>query len=111
MKSPRAQENVVHQGAISVAEGQWSTRTKEVTMLTVRPAIVIRLGAIHSGTSVTNLGENLTHHIPLRRTLFLTSSNISALTDLEERHRRSCRHALAASLILYQLKYSSLRKS
>ena len=64
MKRPRAQENVVHQGATSVAVGQWRTRTKEVTMFTMRPAIVIRLGAIHSGTSVTNLENNLTHHIP-----------------------------------------------
>ena len=32
-------------------------------MFTVRPAIVIRLGAIHSGTSVTNLQDNLTYHL------------------------------------------------
>ena len=57
MKRPRAQENVVHHGAISVAEGQYNTSISDVTMLTIRPAIVIRLGAIHSGTNVTNLKQ------------------------------------------------------
>ena len=36
------------------------TSTSEVTMLTVSPAIVIRLGATHSGTSVTNLPAHVT---------------------------------------------------
>ena len=59
MNRPSAQEAVVHQGATSVAVGQWVTSTSEVTMLTVSPAIVIRLGATHSGTSVTNLQSHV----------------------------------------------------
>ena len=55
MKRPRAQEKVVHQGAISVAVGQYMTRTRDVMMFTISPAIVIKFGAIHMGTRVTNL--------------------------------------------------------
>ena len=55
MKRPRAQLNVVHQGATSVAVGQYQTSTREVEMLIARPTIVMRLGATQSGTKVTNL--------------------------------------------------------
>ena len=65
MNSPKAQLNVVHQGAFSVAVGQYQTNTKEVTMLMASPTMVMRLGATHNGTKVTNLKKkNLSLYIP-----------------------------------------------
>merc|ERR1719190_75403 len=53
-----AQAAVAGQGGSSVAVGQCHTSTSEVTMLMASPTIVIRLGATHSGTRVTNQFQN-----------------------------------------------------
>ena len=78
MNNPKAQLNVVHQGAFSVAVGQYQTNTKEVKMLMASPTMVMRLGATHNGTKVTNLKKKNAVTFYYFSLLILTSSSTFA---------------------------------